>query len=252
MLYWVLRISKLLAMAPSKTNNINFPHYAQAYLMIGFYLISVSASIFVRFPHYLTLRPINLLVQIILDGILLILNIYTISTTLTKKSQWCQLLVNLKVGKNYNLNVVSFIIANIFFHSIHLYSTFVFSEIIGVEYLEQYGIEYLQLYSQFIVYFLMYTILKILLLRYTQLKKSLAEERRPTLSLEVIQDQILILKETVDAFNDIFGWPFLLLISFTSFQIMVYLQGIFVGSRKSFQTIISNINIISWHSVRIL
>ncbi|XP_044265275.1 uncharacterized protein LOC123011746 [Tribolium madens] len=244
MLKWVLKIGNFLAMTPTEGNF--FPHRAHAYIMIGVYVVFFSVSIFYRISYYSTLRPINLLVQIILDGILIILNVYTVLTTVTKRYQWSKLLVNLKVDQEKKSH---FIIANILFHLIHVYSTVVFTLFLGVNYIIQYGFEYLQLYSQFLFYFLLYTILKILVVKYTQLKTTLSEERRPLMPLQVIKSHIFSLRESIDAFNDIFGWPFLLLIMFTSFQIMIYLQGIFVGSRKSLATIISNVNVISWQSM---
>ncbi|NP_001161925.1 gustatory receptor 54 [Tribolium castaneum] len=220
-------------------------------VMIQFEMTQNSTNInfvstFFKIPFYSTLRPINLLVQIILDVILLILNVHTILTTITKRNQWCKLLENLKLDRENNS---SFVVANVLFQLIHVYYTVVFTLLLGVDFVKEYAFEYIQLYSQFILYFLLFATLKILLGKYTQLKACLMEEKRPMVSLQVIKAQIYSLRETVDVFNDIFGWPFLLLITFTSLQIMVYLQHIFVKSRPSPATIISNVTVISWQAV---
>nr|XP_008199588.1 PREDICTED: gustatory and pheromone receptor 39a, isoform D [Tribolium castaneum] len=248
MLKWVLKIGKILAMTPTRAQEKYFPHRTHAYIMTVIYGVFFSVSLFYRLPHYLrSLKAMNLLVQIILDGILITLNIYTVFATVSKRYQWCKLL-KIDRERNSSSGCLTFIVANILFHLIHVYSSVVFTLLIGVDYFIQYGFEYLQLYSQFILYFLLYTILNKLVVRYVQLKATLSEGR-PMIPLQVLKNEIVNLRESVDAFNDIFGWPFLLVIMFTSFQIMVYLQGIFVGSTKSLATIFSSVNVILWQSV---
>ncbi|RZC40630.1 7tm 7 domain containing protein [Asbolus verrucosus] len=53
--------------------------------------------------------------------------------------------------------------------------------------------------------------------------------------------------KSVDIFNDIFGWPLLFITTFTTLQVLIYLQIIFVKAFNTIQLIIYSFSYMFWH-----
>jgi hypothetical protein len=219
-----------------------------------------------RQPYYAQFVYIKAIIQILLDSILYVLNICTILTALWKRPQWYKLTKNLKTVQNNN-NIVEksdrflFVFYNLIYWGYQIYMTLIFYEIMGVEFLKQFAIEYLQLYGQFIINFTFYVFSKMVLVRYRSLRKSLESQVRLVRKLSSrtivysldhlnrIKYDIYLLKESVDIINNLFGWPVLLTIMFSGLQMLVYMQGIVVGAFNTFDTIIYTVMVMLWHCV---
>jgi gustatory receptor len=137
--------------------------------------------------------------------------------------------------------------------------TYIFTKAMGWDYYRLYAVEYVQLYVQFMINFLIYTILTMLKARYQMTSLSLGRhiclvtklERRslakqyPLSFLKKIKYDVCILKETVDVFNDIFGWPVLFIILYASLQVLLYMDTLFLkSSTRSLEAILCNISMI--------
>ncbi|RZC41410.1 7tm 7 domain containing protein, partial [Asbolus verrucosus] len=261
-------VGKFLVITPSRIEmgEDAFPRKAHVFLMIGLVTAGLLASSIYRGPYYMEYIPMKMATQILLDASLYMLNIYSILTTIRKKPQWCRLIKNLKKTQNISIgetqNYWWFALANAIFWVIQFYESFIFTKMMGVGFYAQYGVEYVQLYLQFFIYFLLQVFLKMFKSRYQSITKTLSDElylmvqlqRRPLVReghsltyLNKIKHNICVLKETVDTFNDIFGWPIVFIITFTSLQVLIYLQGLFVRSRRTLETIIYNVAVILWH-----
>ncbi|RZC34766.1 7tm 7 domain containing protein, partial [Asbolus verrucosus] len=233
----VFAIGKLFAITPPSIDITNATNCQKlhAYLMIIFYTIGVIISCYHKISSYIRYDNLKLAIKAILDSSLYIFNICTVAMPLIKRSQWYILIKNLKITQKSDdvtekKSGRSFVWFNFAFWSCMAYMTYTFANIMGVEFFKQYWVEYVQLYVQFLTSFLMYTILTMLRARYCSVFRQLFNIRKFGAAANRIKHDINILKETVDVFNDIFGWPTLLIVVFVSLQVLAYLDNIFVVS----------------------
>lgn len=104
--------------------------------------------------------------------------------------------------------------------------------------------------------FLIYLLLKIVLIRYqcvkNELKHNLSLIKTSSNSLKEMNkifNDVCVLKETTDIINNIFGWPILFNISFAVLQLLAYLTRIFLLQFKHYKTAIYVCIVMFWHCV---
>ncbi|RZC05039.1 hypothetical protein BDFB_014094 [Asbolus verrucosus] len=258
----VFRVGKIFAITPPsleiKNQTTNQKYYSC--FMIVFYTVGVLVSSYYRKPYYIQHIHIKLAIQIILDSSLYAFNIYTVLIALNKRSQWFILIKNFKITQEESENInekshlLKFAFSNFIFLGILLHMTYKFASLIGVDFFKMYTIQYVQIYAQFLHNFLIYTVLNMLRVRYRAVTLALSKEvclvtkleRRSVASfLNKIKYNVCILKENVDIFNNIFGWPNLLIILSGSLQILLSFDNIFQESLiGDFERIVGNIVII--------
>jgi gustatory receptor len=136
----------------------------------------------------------------------------------------------------------------------------VWSDILGFEYYGEYFVEVVQLYFQFYYNYFLCVIVKIFLNRYkyvnfllseqliyVKIRKTISTKEYP-ISIGRIEDLICGLKELNVIFNDIFGWPILMIILYSSLLMLNYLEEIFQNNfgydnGQFLGVIISNISV---------
>ncbi|RZC41944.1 gustatory receptor [Asbolus verrucosus] len=263
----VLKVGQLLAITPGykETENQTFLRKLYAFFMIGLITIGVSVSGVYRYRYYVNFIQMKAVIQILLDSALYILNIYAVLMAVCKRTQWFKLIKNLKKTQNVTnekSHLWAFIASNFFYWGMEVHMTYLFTKIMDVEFYKQFAIEYLQMYSQFLIYFLLHVLLKMIISRYRSITNILNDQlglirklerrqlrpRYPMTCLRKLKYDICLLKETVDIFNNIFGWPILFSIIFTSLQVLIYLQVIFTRGFKTVETVVYSFSIIFWHS----
>ncbi|XP_063919322.1 gustatory receptor 68a-like [Zophobas morio] len=255
----VFQVGKILAMSPwnSETKTVHFPSLPYAFFVTGIYSVGLFISAIYRYPVYVELSSAKFTVQVLLDASLYLINIGTILTAVRKKSEWRKLLLNLKIThhkSSENAQYLRFVIANLVYVVLSILEGWVYGSLMGLDFVKQYAIEYLQMYSQFILYFLLYVVLKMLLMRYEYITRFTSEfGKRRLLTkdyfwyLQKIKCDICFLRETSDLINNIFGWPFLLIVSFTTLQILQTIQTILVKRRGNVSVTLYSISMIAWH-----
>ncbi|XP_044264829.1 uncharacterized protein LOC123011458 [Tribolium madens] len=242
----------LMALTPICVNeNVLFPSKAYSLLWIILFTTGVAISGMYRKESYQNLSPMRLVLQTSLDLLLLSLNICTIITTAKKRQQWMQLINNLKTVESSNNKdsfwFLPFVMANVVFLVFHSYETFIWTRIMGVAFYKLYAVEWFQFYAQFIVYFFIYVILNMFLKKYQSVSKIVSKQNFAL--LRNIQNDICILADCVDVFNNLFGFLILLLVAFTTLQILIYVQGIVIGAKNTIETVAYSVMFILWHIV---
>ncbi|KAJ3647510.1 hypothetical protein Zmor_019384 [Zophobas morio] len=265
----LLRIGKLLALTPSYSE-INFPSRNKSgkkygLLMVAFLTFAQAISIVYRLPIYVKMSPMRLTTEFFVDCTLYLISISTIVVFQSKKDLLKTLVDDLKTVKNFG-NVKDnryghFISVNIFFWCYQLHTTYVGLGALGLEFLKQYAIEYILLYNELIVNFIFFILLKMLLSRYKTLTTRLQNRLDLLEETEVpnnftnpyeIKKDFCRLKEAVDVINAIFGWPFLFTTAYASFQTLVYLQGIIVYKKMTFNATLYLFVVIFWQYTCVL
>lgn len=260
----VLKIGQYLALTSdyNKLNLVKFSEKLYAYFMVSFITVNVGYAFKHRLVDYVQWKIITALIQVSLDVTLYVMNIHTILTHLSKKYLWYKLLKKLKtvkVGKNKeSTKILQFIISNICYWLYQIYISCVWSDIMGVEFFKQFAVEFLQLYNQFLICFLLYLFLNMLLFRYQILRRRLQNHlmEKQTFSENInfvhlyrLKSEFCVLKEASDLINSIFGWSFQFVIVYASLQILTFFNVIIVVRKLSFKLIFYSSITIMWQAV---
>ncbi|KAJ3647511.1 hypothetical protein Zmor_019385 [Zophobas morio] len=267
LLKMVFKVGNILAITPSYDSAKTESSFDKIYNYCMMAVITGGLAISVRYrvPDYSNFPFMKAVVQVLLDSSLYVLNMYSILAALRKKPQWYKLLKNLKTVQttltNENLHCSSFVVLNAIFCTYQVYMTWVVTYHIGSNFYKQFAIEYLQFYHHFVVNYLLFAFLKMLLERYQSVCKNLTNhlqlvkklekngQKYTLLQLKKIKYDVCLLKESVDIVNSIFGWPILLIVAFTSLQMLVYLEQIVVRPHIPRTVVGYIIVIILWDSM---
>ncbi|KAJ3617721.1 hypothetical protein MTP99_006816 [Tenebrio molitor] len=239
----IFSFGSLLALTPPKIENVTISTPRKLYIIAVFLFYSVwSIVIFIsRKSHYSRLALIPSVLQILLEVDLLTYGFYTLIVVgLMKRNQWSLLIRNLErveceVNNKKSLYWIFFVSNAIYFGMI-AFTFYVWVDVLGLKFLKFYCVESLQVYSQFFYIILGCLILKMILSRYKYQKfllnrhLTLARKQLSNLILLKVKRNLLVLKETVDHFNDIFGWAILLNIFFASLRGLIYLDNAIKGA----------------------
>ena len=254
----VFKVGTILGVTPpyNKTKTSCFRKIYH-YFIIAFITCGLATSVYFRKSSYLRFFFLKAVSQILVESSLYFLNIHAVFAALRKKRQWYKLLQNLKTVQAESKNgfhCVIFIASNLIFCAYQTYMTLIVTRILGVNFYKQFAIEYLQLYNQFIVNYLLFVFLTMLLDRYQRLGDNLKKLKTSgyQYSLCVVNEaayDVCLLKESVDILNDIFGWPILLTVAFTGLQMLIYLEITIVIPRLGGAVISYIVAIILWHGV---
>jgi hypothetical protein len=255
----IFKIGKTLAVTPSslEVRTATSNEKMWAFTMILFYVVSVSVSYFYRTFSFIRYIHLELAIRTIVDGSLFTFNINTVVLSISKRTQWSVLIKNLKDTEHISKEKSStkyFVIANLTFWTVMIFMSYVFTQRHSWDFYKKYAVEYVQLYVQFFITFLICSILRLFKSRYRSINHVLTRnisiirklDRQsfskgfPLHFLRKIRYDLSVLKEAVDSFNNIFGWPIFLTMVFVNLQVLIYLESFFTNP-KNFILTLSNI-----------
>lgn len=241
----VSKIGRVLAIVPKLKNNRFQKIYAITYFTI--LTIGVSLTYIWRKPFYQKFNLLKLLIKISLDLTCYFFNFYTtIVITCFKEQEWSLLLHNLRktncTTSTKTPYLRSFLAINFLFWILTVYTAWVWLTVVGIEYSREYILDAVQLYPVIFYNYLIYIILNMFVVRLQFLCQNLNKK----IDLEKTRIKILILKDSLDGFNKIFGWPLLFIIMYSYLRILIYLDLTFKKGLKSLkiEALIDNILII--------
>jgi gustatory receptor len=154
-----------------------------------------------------------------------------VNSSLTKREEWCKLVENLKNEQQNNLKssklpLLWLILVHIFVSAFITYQLF-FVRISGLRYWIVIALPMVQMYIRALYNVLLLEILNLMLLKYKCLIQSLSDfksEKVSSVFVKKIKSCACVMKDTVDVFNDIFGWPIALVILHTCFVFLKFLD----------------------------
>ncbi|RZC33576.1 7tm 7 domain containing protein, partial [Asbolus verrucosus] len=247
LLQLVFYVGDFFAITPKSTGRRRSKLYSLWVLM--FFVIGVTISTVYKKPEYMELVHIKFAVAIFMDLTLFVFNCTVVVIGIWKRKQWAILIKFLKMtpashGSRLKLPYyTSFLVTHVIFWIVTIYDAYAWSDIMGTEFAKRYSVEIIQSYLLFLYQYLLYVIVKMLLLRYRHLVQNFMQRQ---LSLKKIEYNFCLLRVIVETFNDIFGWPFLLIIFYTSLQLLSYFDdsfksGFLYDENEYDEMIISNV-----------
>jgi hypothetical protein len=268
----IFTIGKLLALTPSTTKNLSPTSFQKLYsiLVFLFYICGTTLSFVNRKSHYSKLSVMQLVLRVLLDVDLFVHSFYTVIVVgLFKRHQWIIIITKLETVQYENDNerryYSTFVVSHLVLLLMTVFAFYVWIDFFGVDFLQLYLVEYLQMYSQFFYTLSACTILKMILSRYrhqniavTQKLKSGKQLSAPI--LYQIKRNLLVLRQIVDIFNDVFGWTVLLNVFFGALRSLIYLDVALKGddsfnSDNHFENslqILSHVGVILFYWVSVL
>jgi gustatory receptor len=204
-----------------------------------------------------------------MDVSLYLFNLITIAgVPFWKRQQWESLLGNLQKiksgvlagGTSSTSYYIGYFVANLIFCVATVSDFYIWYQIVGYEYFQQYLVETIQVYMLFYYYFVLFAFIKMLRGYYTNLRLLLEEKLvnchhigttftgKNLNYLANIEHLLVYLRDTVDLFNDLFGWPMQLIV-YTSLMVINYIDDTFQNSdnlddEDFYKVVISNINLV--------
>jgi gustatory receptor len=158
-----------------------------------------------------------------------------VTVNFTERRRWFKLVKKLEsvseaprpTSRFYYLEFFS---ANVIFWVVISFSGYIFNRYFDISIVEILVMVLFEWYCLFFYNYLFYTILKMLLLRYQHLNSLITAERNGAASsgfLQKVEFVLYTLKDAVDCFNDIFGWPLLFVILYSSLLVLDYVDDFF-------------------------
>jgi hypothetical protein len=231
----------LLALTPPSITSSKPTIFQRCYIVLVFvlYTAAVIWSKILKKKLYAKYNLIQLLLHLIIDLNLYIHTCYSLVLLLTtKRRQWFKLVKNLSRIDHFateNTNNLLFALALVLFWVASILTSAVWLYFFGWSFFKKFIVEYFQVYSEFFYMVLACTILNMMLERYKVQSFLLREQikcgRKKTLKdifelLKQIKFNVFMLKQAVDAFNEIFGWVILLNIFYGCTKSLIFLNGL--------------------------
>lgn len=190
------------------------------------------------------------------DAVFVCLNFYvTIAYSFWKRKQWSEFVEKLEIS--YKLTQIYdsrgypytiFVTSHIIFLVLGIYNACVWYGIEGTVMFKKFGMRRIENYILFYYSLLLIVILGMLLTSYKKLNtimKSYVNQKLQfyKTTLRKISYTVFFLKETVDAFNNLFGWPLLFIIYQTLLQLLIYLY-FMITNEETFEVIFVQVSLI--------
>lgn len=233
----LFKIGKFLAITPHNFKKPTIFEIFFGFCVISFHTATSIISTIYRIPDYSHYIHIRLTIHVILTTSMYLFSIVVICIGVLQRQKWYRLFKILKLTQNSpeKTTYFSLIFSNLIFLLMSAYINVCFTQVTGPKFLGKHLVTFPQLYVQFFTTFLIYTILKIVKMRYKVLGKILKKYKRGNkIILKKVCYDYIFLKETVEIFNEIFGWPILLLTIHSSLQIVVYPSDTLVSTNLVF------------------
>ncbi|KAJ3620139.1 hypothetical protein MTP99_004128 [Tenebrio molitor] len=159
-----------------------------------------------------------------------------VAVNFTKRRRWFKLVKKLECVSEAprptsRFYYLEFFCANVIFWVVISVSGYILNRYFDNNIVEIFVMILFAWYCLFFYKYLFYTILKMLLLRYQHLNSLVKEELRKESAssgfLQKVEFVLYTLKDAVDCFNDIFGWPLLFVILHSSLLVLDYVDDFF-------------------------
>lgn len=195
-----------------------------------------------------------------------VFNCYTVlAPVFCKRRQYCQLMSRFLQENELNVPslrvCVTFLIPNLIYWAVTIYVAYVWTDILGFDYYKEYFVEVVQLYFQSYYNYFLCIIVKIFWGKYKHVNFLLSEQlvymqnRRHVETerfhgfIKRMEGLVCSIKELNVIFNEIFGWPIIMIILYSSLLLLNYLDDIFKNSfgydkQQYIGVIISNISVV--------
>jgi hypothetical protein len=234
----IFSFGKLLGLTPSTTKNLTVSTPRKIYIISIFLFCSVCSTILLvqQVSRYSNLTLIHSALEILLQVVLFAHSFYILIVSgLLKQRQWSQLLRNLQrvecePSNKKSLHLI-FFLPNAAYAVTIVFVFYAWIKIVGgAKLFKMHTLESLQAYSQSFYNVLACVVLQMILSRYKNQYFLLNQHFAPTrkqlskVVLLKVKRNLLVLRETVDLFNDIFGWTILLSIFFGGLRGLTYLD----------------------------
>ncbi|KAJ3642293.1 hypothetical protein Zmor_025093 [Zophobas morio] len=246
LLEMVLYMGNLLATTPTKPPGKIYPS-----VVLTFFVVNVAAATIFKKSDYMSMIHVKFVIAVLMDSTLFFFNlIVIIIPAFWKRKEWYKLvkiLTILRSLQDKKSSPVYFIIIQIIFWAITLYDTYAWTMIMEFEFLKQYGVEILQSFLLFHHQCLLHVAINIVLEGYKDvITKFYTIELLNKESAKLIKHKLGLLQVCVRLFSEVFGWPFLLIIVYTSFQMLNYFDdsfenGFLYDENEYDEVIISNV-----------
>lgn len=229
-LRFIFSMGNIIAATPSYTNQEM--HFLRKFYGLFFASVMTTSIVIstINRKFYRNIPTIPALEHGVLDINMSLLNYYIIfSVIFWKQKQWQNLVKKLQIivdEKCYSTTIVFVLVQIIDITFLVTAFTFKF-DLMGVEYAKKYNFVYVQDYMIFFYNTLMCVVLRIILLKYKQIYNLLLHTWKKQTN-DKIQKQLQFLKSVIDNFNNVFGWPIFLIISYTTLHLLCHLDNIFV------------------------
>jgi gustatory receptor len=258
----IFTVGRFLAITPPNINiKINFYQKLYALLLITLIGLGILRG-WVYKNFYMNFVHMKMIVSLLTDCNIFAFNCaVVVNSSLTKREEWCKLVENLKNEQQNNLKssklpLLWLILVHIFVSAFITYQLF-FVRISGLRYLIVIALPMVQMYIRALYNVLLLEILNLMLLKYKFLIQSLSDFKSKKVSsvfVKKIKSCACVLKDTVDVFNDIFGWPIALVILHTCFVFLKFLdQNVAVNHRHRmdvYAMVLTNLSLVFMTLVR--
>jgi gustatory receptor len=233
----IFKFGKFLSLTPTYA-------HPQITLFLKLYALLVALSITAALATTMTKRNFYYMKSAVgglLDANLLAFNYSTVAVIFCKCEQWHRLVFNLKiVVANLKPTTIShriciFLVVQLVGVVIIVASLQTWLELLGREFLQKHHVQYFQLYLLFTYNTFLCVIASLILAMYRRLSLNLSHVNTTTFkdlqrTVKTLDNFLHFLKDTVDIFNDIFGWPIALSVSYTTLHIINDCYSIFLRS----------------------
>jgi hypothetical protein len=229
-----LKTGRFLAITPPSTDTEEPSRCRQLHqvLMIVVIVMGVMASMDYYKDSFAKLNFVKIAVCILAEWIWCAFNCRIILET-SKVRSWRRLIEGLK-GTSHLVPdediqsgkvLFKFLVPQIIFWACTIYRNWFSVTVVGVIYLKWFSVDIFESYLQFFYTLYIYTLLEMIRKRYEGLRRR-CEHRffQNGPHLAQLSRFACSLNKAVDAFNDTFGYSLILLISFTTLQILNYLD----------------------------
>jgi gustatory receptor len=229
-----LRVGEILAITPFlTTTKKTFTKKCYDVAVLTVFTVGISYSLYNRSSLYTRLNIFKLIIRVLLDLCLWVLSYYILVGVHFRKKEWSHI-SNLKsVQTSKRTYTKSVIVAHLVYCPIILYTSWLWFRILKVAYFKSFVIKLNQFYMSFFNNIFIGVALKMILSRYDHIKGMLRKQNEKLCVLKQGKCDIYRLKESVDVFNDIFGWPLFLIISYSVLRILYSFEAILRDSVSS-------------------
>ena len=232
---------KIFVLIPTSFGNKKAIFYEKVFVVFLFCLciLGTCTPMYYRRSQYLKLNPIQLALWLSADLNRCCQSYYSLIVLVVwKRHKWFKLMRNLNNVNMYSkrdkiFDSCLFVLSHIGICCLLSSMVYFCFSRFGYNCLMLYQAEHYQFYSQFFYMLLSCVVLRLLLARYrsqtlllidTGFQKNVSLYNTTFKNLQQIKNNIVILKEMVDMFNDIFGGAILLNILYISSKSLIYLD----------------------------
>jgi gustatory receptor len=238
----LFNVGKFFALSPSTVEVKPISQLQKVYAMIMLSTLTIWMFDSISYKNFYTQYiHIKMIVSLLTDIVLL--SIYVtgvIDVTFRKKDHWFRLMKNLKIihlcdnrGRRMK-NCTTFLMGHGIYFVIMSFTTFTWYDLRGVRFFREFSCTMALIYTKYLQKFILYVILNMIADKYHSLcqqLRSLMDKSNTQQIVAVLRGMkyfIEVLKDTVNIFNGIFGWPITLILTFTILHLLNYLDYSFI------------------------